>query len=50
MYEELVGSPIDQLVVVMAVEDEKPIVFVEKTEDHLENLVEHIDFYHKSVA
>ena len=50
MYEELVGKPIDQIVIVMAVEDEKPLIFVEKTEDHLHNLLEHIDFYRKTIS
>jgi genome maintenance exonuclease 1 len=45
MYEELIGNSIDQLVVVMAVEDEKPLIFIEKTQDHLNNLLEHIAFY-----
>jgi hypothetical protein len=48
MYEELVGDPIDQLVVVMAVENEKPLVFIEKTEDHINNLLEHIKFYREN--
>jgi genome maintenance exonuclease 1 len=48
MYEELVGNPIDQLVIVMAVENEKPLIFIEKTEDHLNNLLDHIDFYNKN--
>ena len=50
MYEEHVGVPIEQLVIVMAVEDSKPLIFIEKTEDHLVNLVEHIEFYRKSLA
>lgn len=45
MYEELIGRPIDQLVIVMAVENDKPLVFIERTEDHLNNLLEHITFY-----
>jgi genome maintenance exonuclease 1 len=45
MYEELVGTPIDQLVIVMAVENEQPLIFVERTEDHINNLLEHINFY-----
>ena len=45
MYEELVGTPIDQLVIVMAVENEEPLIFVERTEDHINNLLEHINFY-----
>lgn len=48
MYEEHVGVPIDQLVIIMAVEDEKPLIFVEKTKDHLTNLLEHIEFYRKN--
>ena len=47
MYEELVGTPIDQLVVIMAVEDNPPIIFIEKTEDHIDGLVEAINFYKK---
>jgi genome maintenance exonuclease 1 len=45
MYEELVGTSIDQLVIVMAVENEEPLIFVERTEDHINNLLEHINFY-----
>jgi genome maintenance exonuclease 1 len=45
MYEELVGKAIDQLVIVMAVENEQPLIFVERTEDHINNLLEHINFY-----
>ena len=45
MYEELVGTPIDQLVVIMAVSDCPPLLFIEKTEDHINNLVEHINFF-----
>lgn len=47
MYEELVGTPIDQIVVLMAVENEQPLIFVEQTEDHINNLLEHIQFYKK---
>lgn len=48
MYEEHVGVPIEQIVIIMAVEDEKPLIFVEKTQDHLNNLLEHIEFYRKN--
>jgi hypothetical protein len=48
MYEEHVGIPIEQIVIIMAVEDEKPLIFVEKTQDHLNNLLEHIEFYRKN--
>lgn len=49
MYEELVGTPIDQIVVLMAVDNEQPLVFIEKTEDHINNLMEHIKFYRESI-
>lgn len=50
MYEELVGKPIEQLVIVMAVEDSEPLIFVEKVGDHINTLLEHIDYYRKSLA
>ena len=50
MYEELVGNPINQIVVIMAVDNEQPLIFIEKTEDHISTLVDHIDFYRKSLA
>lgn len=49
MYEELVGKPIDNLVIIMAVEDSEPLIFKEKTCDHIEGLVKAIDFYNKSI-
>ena len=45
MYEELIGKPVDQLVVIMAVENDEPLVFIEKTEDHINTLLEYITFY-----
>ena len=45
MYEEHVSVPIDQIVIVMAVENEKPLIFIEKTGDHINTLLEHIEFY-----
>ena len=45
MYEELVGQPINQLVTIMAVDNEQPLLFIEKTEDHIEGLVKAIQFY-----
>ena len=50
MYEELVGNPIDQLVVLMAVNDSPPLVFIEKTENHINSLLDYINFYRKSIA
>ena len=48
MYEELVGTPIDNLVIIMAVDNEQPLIFKEKTQDHIEGLVRAIDYYHKN--
>ena len=48
MYEELVGKPIDNLVIIMAVENGNPLIFKQKTEDHIEGLAQAIDFYHKN--
>jgi genome maintenance exonuclease 1 len=45
MYEELIGSPINNLVIVMAVQDEQPLLFQEKTEDHIPGLVKAIKYY-----
>jgi genome maintenance exonuclease 1 len=45
MYEEMVGVPIHQLVIIMAVEHHQPLVFIQKTEDHIEGLVKAIQYY-----
>ena len=45
MYEELIGEPIHNLVIIMAVEDEEPLLFQQKTEDHIHGLVRAINFY-----
>ena len=45
LYEEHVGVGIEQIVIIMAVENEEPLIFVEKTEDHINTLIEHISFY-----
>ena len=45
MYEELVGIGINQIVIIMAVEDSEPLLFIEKTQDHLNTLLEYIKFY-----
>ena len=45
MYEEIVGLTVDQLVVIMSVENEKPLLFVQKTEDYIIGLVKAIRFY-----
>jgi genome maintenance exonuclease 1 len=48
MYEELIGNPVDQIVIIMAVDNEEPLVFIEKTADHLNNLLEYIKFYREN--
>jgi genome maintenance exonuclease 1 len=48
MYEEIIGTPINNLVIIMAVEDSAPLIFKEKTEDHIEGLVEAIKYYNKT--
>jgi len=45
MYEELIGQGIHQIVIIMAVENSEPLIFIEKTEDHLNTLLEYIKFY-----
>ena len=45
MYEEHVGVGIEQIVIIMAVENEEPLIFIEKVENHINTLVEHISFY-----
>lgn len=45
MLEEMIGTPIHQLVTIMAVEDNNPLIFIQKTEDHIESLVNYINYY-----
>jgi hypothetical protein len=45
MYQELVGNPIEQIVIIMAVEDSEPLLFIEKTENYLNTLLDFIEFY-----
>ncbi len=47
MYEELVGVKIHQIVVIMAVERSDPLLFVERTGDHVKTLKTYIDYYRK---
>jgi genome maintenance exonuclease 1 len=48
MYEELIGTPVDQIVIIMAVENEEPLLFIENTKDHLDTLLDYIEFYKKN--
>ena len=45
MYEEMIGHPIDNIVIIMAVENEQPLLFKQKTSDHIHGLVKAIKFY-----
>jgi len=47
MYEELVGQPIHNLVIIMAVENSKPIIFQQKTKDHIVGLIDAIRYYNR---
>jgi genome maintenance exonuclease 1 len=48
MLEEMIGVPVNQLVTLMAVDNEKPLIFIEKTEDHIDGLVDAIKFYREN--
>ena len=48
MYESMIGKPINNLVIIMAVKDSEPLIFKEKTTDHIEGLVGAIDYYNKN--
>ena len=45
MYEERTGIPIDQIVILIAVDDEQPQVFVEKRDNHIHDCIETIALY-----
>jgi genome maintenance exonuclease 1 len=45
MYEEMIGVPIDDIVIIMAVEDDQPLLFKQKTQDHIPGLVKAIQYY-----
>jgi hypothetical protein len=51
MFEERTGIPIDQIVIVIAVENEpKPQVFIEKRDDHIGDCINTIARYKESVG
>ena len=50
MYEELIGTPINDLIIIMAVEDVGCHVFHQKVEDHIEGLVKAIEFYKNNLT
>lgn len=45
MYEELVGIPIHEVVIIMAVADHEPLIYKEKVEHHIDGLVKAIKYY-----
>lgn len=47
MYEERTGIPISQIVVLIAVDDEDPQIFVEKRDDHIWDCVDTIARYYE---
>jgi genome maintenance exonuclease 1 len=48
MYEEMIGMPIDDVVIIMAFADSPPIIFKEKVSDHIDGLVEAIKYYREN--
>ena len=50
MLEEMIGTPVEQIVTLMAVDGSEPLVFIEKTEDHIDGLVKAIQFYKDSLV
>lgn len=47
MYEEMTGIPIQKLVVMIAVEDEPPQLFIEKRDNYIKDLIYYRDMYEK---
>lgn len=47
MFEELTGIPVDRLVIIMSVDDEKPLLFVEKRDDWIGKFIELREDYSK---
>lgn len=47
MYEDMIGAPINNTVIIMAVENEKPLLFQQKTAEYIDGLVEAIIYYGK---
>jgi genome maintenance exonuclease 1 len=45
MIEEMVGTPVDQIVIIMAVDGSEPLLFVEKTHNYIDTLAEYIQYY-----
>jgi genome maintenance exonuclease 1 len=50
MYEEMVGNPIENIVIIMAVENNPPQLFVKKRRDYIKGLADAIIFYKNSLV
>jgi hypothetical protein len=48
MYEERTGIPINKLVIIIAVENDDPQVFVEKRDNWVKKLLEYRDLYEQT--
>lgn len=48
MIKEMLGVTIHNSVIIMAVQDDKPLVFESKTKDHMKGLLESIQYYRKN--
>ena len=49
MLQEMISIPVRQLVTIMAVRDEKPLIFIEKTSDHVVGVSDAIKKYKKAI-
>jgi len=47
MFEERTGIPVDQVVVLIAVDNDKPQIFVEKRDDHIQSCIDTICKFNK---
>ena len=47
MFEERTGIPVDQVVVLIAVDNDKPQIFVEKRDDHIQSCIDTISRFNK---
>jgi len=48
MVQEMLGVTIHNSVIIMAVQDDEPLVFESKTKDHMKGLLESIQYYRKN--
>jgi len=43
--EEMIGNPVNQIVIIMSVDDHSPLVFIEQTENYIDELVRVVKAY-----